>query len=152
MRINCTSVANKRVIHMRVFTIGSQIPTPNVRTNGGYVALLGTQQACALNTSHSSVAEAPFTQSLKTARLARRPHLFPSWEEVRGQLGRHRTESEWLELRRSLQAQYGGAQRRWRREDFGRACKWDNKPLRGFGFLNNCKKIDCQYRPLLSLF
>ena len=44
-----------------------------------------------------------------------------------------------MELRRSLQAQYGGAQRRWRREDFGRngfrrekKCKRDSKPLRGF--------------------
>ena len=64
---------------------------------------------------------ASFTQNLKTARLARRPHLFPSWRRSGGSSADTGLRvSGWMELRRSLQAQYGGAQRRWRREDLGR--------------------------------
>ena len=74
---------------------------------------------------------------------------FPSWEEESGWLGGHEVKEQFVRgaAEELIQAQYGGARRRRRREvlcvwERGRGCKWDNKPLRGLVFSNNSMEID----------
>ena len=79
-----------------------------------------------MNETHEKREEVPLLCSIIHMKLEDREVSpaappFPSWRRSGGSSAdTGRRVSGWMGLRRSLQAQYGGAQRRWRREDFGR--------------------------------